>query len=457
LSSPESSVADRPISRRLVDLALPVIGLNVLNVLALGVDTAMVGHTPDSEIALTGLGFATQLVFLLMVAMLGLTVGSVALIARAHGAGQHDRVRHILSQSTGLTVGLGLMVAVLGNLVAPVVLGWMGATGGALEAALSYLRPLLLGSTFYYVTILYGACLRGVGNTRLAFWVAAASNLVNFGLNWCLILGNFGFPALGIEGAAYGTVCAQIFSTTLLIVLVHRGAVAGINVSLRPRLPDWTLARALVRVGAPAAADMVVLNISFLSILGMLGRIDPVAVAAHGIGLRIQALAFVPGMSISQATGAMVGNALGAGRVDEANKVVRASIGLCFAIMTTLGVLIVALDAPLLSLFGVAETSVLGEFSQTWMLLLGLTMPLAGVYVSFVGMFQGSGATQTSLAINVASTLAIQIPLSWILGFPMGLGAFGVWAGFPLAFVLKAVLGAWMWRRGTWARVGAAG
>ena len=457
MSSPESSVADRPISRRLVDLALPVIGLNVLNVLALGVDTAMVGHTPDSEIALTGLGFATQLVFLLMVAMLGLTVGSVALIARAHGAGQHDRVRHILSQSTGLTVGLGLMVAVLGNLVAPVVLGWMGATGGALEAALSYLRPLLLGSTFYYVTILYGACLRGVGNTRLAFWVAAASNLVNFGLNWCLILGNFGFPALGIEGAAYGTVCAQIFSTTLLIVLVHRGAVAGINVSLRPRLPDWTLARALVRVGAPAAADMVVLNISFLSILGMLGRIDPVAVAAHGIGLRIQALAFVPGMSISQATGAMVGNALGAGRVDEANKVVRASIGLCFAIMTTLGVLIVALDAPLLSLFGVAETSVLGELSQTWMLLLGLTMPLAGVYVSFVGMFQGSGATQTSLAINVASTLAIQIPLSWILGFPMGLGAFGVWAGFPLAFVLKAVLGAWMWRRGTWARVGAAG
>jgi multidrug resistance protein, MATE family len=444
----------RPISRRLVDLAAPIVGLNVLNVLALAVDTAMVGRTPAAEIALTGMGFATQLVFLLMVAMLGLTVGNVALVARAHGAGQHERVRHILGQSTQLTLVLGLLAATLGNLVAPAILRLMGAEGAALDAALDYLRPLLTGSVFYYLTILYGASLRGVGNTRLAFVVAALANVVNVGLNWCLILGNLGAPALGIEGAGIGTVCAQLFSAVLLVGLISRGTVRGIGLSLRPRAVDWELARTLVRIGAPAAADMVVLNASFLSILGMLGRIDPVSVAAHGIGLRIQALAFVPGMSISQATGAMVGNALGAGKVDEARAVVRSSLALCTATMVALAVGIVSLDAPIIRLFDVDPASALGMHTADWMLLLGVTMLPAGAYISFVGMFQGAGATRLSLGINVAATLAVQIPLSWVLGFPLGMGAFGVWLAFPIAFVVKAALGAVLWRRGSWAETG---
>ena len=447
--------ARRSISARLVQLAWPVIGLNVLNVLALAVDTAMIGRTDNAEAALTGLGFATQLIFLLMVLMMGLTVGTVAVSARAHGAGDRDRVRHVLTQSSQLTVLLGLGVALGGNLLAPTLIGLLGGTGAALEAGLAYLRPMLVGSTFYYLTILYGASLRSVGNTRLAFVVALLSNLVNFGLNYCLILGNLGAPALGIQGAAVGTVCSQIFSAVVLFSLIRRGAVPGIDVRLRPTPLDAPLARTLVRIGAPAAADMVILNASFLSIVGMLGRIDPVAVAAHGIGLRVQALAFVPGMSISQATGAMVGNALGAGRIDEAKAVVRSSLVLCTVLMSTLAVLIVVFDDALIRLFDVPLDSDLAGYIRTWMRLLGVCMPLAGVYISFVGMFQGSGATRISLGINLWATLAVQIPVSLLLGFPLGLATLGVWAGFPLGFVVKAVLGAVHWRRGAWAALGA--
>lgn len=445
----------RSIPARLVQLAWPVIGLNVLNVLALAVDTAMIGRTPNAEAALTGLGFATQLVFLLMVLMMGLTVGTVALSARAHGAGDGGRVRHVLTQSTQLTVLLGVIVAVVGNLLAPTLIGLLGGSDAALEAGLLYLRPMLVGSTFYYLTILYGASLRSVGNTRLAFLVALAANLVNFGLNYTFILGNFGAPALGIQGAAFGTVCSQAFSAVLLLTLIRRGAVPGISVRLRPAPVDAPLARTLVRIGAPAAADMVILNASFLSIVGMLGRIDPVAVAAHGIGLRVQALAFVPGMSISQATGAMVGNALGAGNLKEAKAVVRASLVLCTIIMSTLAVLIVGFEDSLILLFDVPLDRPLAGYIRTWMRVLGLCMPLAGIYISFVGMFQGAGATRISLRINLWATLAVQIPLSFLLGFPLGLSTLGVWAGFPLGFVVKAALGAVHWRRGAWAVEGA--
>ncbi len=441
------------VSRRLIDLAAPIIGLNVLNVLALVVDTAMCGRLPDAEVALAALSFAVQVLFLMMVAMMGLTVGTVAMVARAHGAGDHERVEHVISQATVMTIVLGIGVAVIGNLFGPAMISALGASDAALDVAMDYLRPLLLWQTFNYLMILYGAILRGVGNTRLPFMIAVGSNILNVGLNYCLILGNFGLPQLGVLGAAIGTMAAQCFGTLGLMWAVHRGAIH--HVALRaPRRIDRPLIASLVRVGVPAAADMVILNAAFLSIIGMLGRIDEDAVAAHGVGLRIQALAFVPGMSISQATGAMVGNALGAGNVGLARAVLRSSVVLSTVVMTSLAVVIVAFVEPIVAIFDVKHGSDLWTYSIMWIELLGYGMPIVGVYIAFVGLLQGSGKTNVSLRINVIATLAFQIPLSYVLGFTFGLGAWGIWIAFPLAFVIKGSLGYLAYRRGDWAYVG---
>jgi MATE family multidrug resistance protein len=444
----------KSIPQRLLSLALPVIGLNVLNVLALGVDTAMLGRIPNAEIALTGLGFATQLMFLLMVAMMGLTVGSVALVARAHGAMQPDRVNHIVLQSTQLTVLLSIGVALLGNAVADPLLAFMGASDSSRAAGLLYMRPLLWGVVFSYLNILYAALLRGVGNTRLPFVVALIMNLLNAALNYGLILGNYGLPALGIQGAALGTIIAQAAAVAIMVSVLVSGRVPGVRLRLRPRPIDLPLASDLVRIGSPAALDMIVFNAGFLSIVGMLGRIDEVAVAAHGVGLRIQALAFVPGMSIGQATGAIVGNALGANRPEEARATARAAMVMCMILMTTLGVIFIAFAEPLLMLFDIQPGTALAGHAVTWIRLLGLTMPAVAIYIALVGVFQGSGATRISLRINIIATV-LQVPLSALLGFTLGLGTFGVWLAFPIALALKSVLGVREYRRGTWAQSGA--
>ncbi len=446
---------DRSIPRRLWDLSWPVIGLNVLNVLSLAVDTAMCGRLPNHEAALTGLGFSTQIVFLFMVAMLGLVVGAVALVSRAHGAGDEARIEHVLLQATQLTVLLGLAVGLVGNLSAEGLLWVLGAEGEALEQGATYLRPLLAGTVFYYLGLYYAAVLRGVGNTRLPLVVALAANLLNVLINYCLILGNLGFPSLGVLGAAIGTVVSQAFSVVALVVLLRRGAVPGLRVRLRPARIDGALARELASVGLPAAADLMILNGAFLAIIRMLGTLDQVAVAAHGIGLRIQSLAFVPGLSIAQATGAMVGQALGARDEAGARAVTRASLVLCTVVMTALGLPIVLGAAPIVgSVFDVALGTPLADYAIEWVQLLGVGMPIVGVHIAFVGLFRGAGATNTSLRINLVAT-AIQIPASFALGFPLGLGAFGVWLAFPLSFALRAVLGAVAYRRGGWVRLGA--
>ena len=442
--------APASVNRRLVRLALPVVGLNVLNVLALAVDTAMVGRLPHPEAALTGLGFGTQFLFILMVLMMGVSVGSVAIVARAFGAGDLPLVNRQLAQSMMLTVLLGLGVGFAGNLLAPLYLDLVAAEGEAREAALTYLRPLLLGTVFNYLTILLGSVLRGVRNSRLAFQVAVVSNLVNFGINWLLILGNAGAPRLGVLGASIGTLTSQITALVLILSALFLGAVPGLKPPTRPVAIDRAGAAALIRIGAPAVLDMVVLNAGFLSIISMLGRIDPLAVAAHGIGLRIQALAFVPGMGISQATGALVGNALGAGRPDEARAVARASVGLSVVTMGALALLIVIPVGNILGLFNVAAEGPLGQHATTWIRLLGLCMPLAGVHIALAGTFQGAGATRLSLRLNLLSTLLVQIPASFLLGFPLGLGPLGVWGGFPVSFLAKAALAIHAYRKGDW-------
>ncbi len=453
-SGPSKGV-DRTIFRRLFDLAMPIVGLNVLSVITLAVDTAMCGRLVNAEEALTALGFASQLIFLLMVVMLGLTVGTVAFIARAHGAHETERVNHVLHQSIVLTYAVSLGVAIVGNLGADIAMEWLGADATVRALGLGYLRPLLTFTVFFYLNMLFAAALRAVRNTMLPFTIALFSNLLNIVLNYGLILGRLGFPELGVRGAAWGTVIAQAVAVFLMVVILGRDVVPGLRARLRLAPIDRQLASDLFRVGAPAALDMVILNVAFLSVVGMLARVAQVTVAAHGIGLRIQSLAFVPGFGVSQAIGAMVGNALGAGDEPEAREVVRGGVILSAVIMTAIGLTIVVGAEPIIAIFDVDPATELGRYSVLWVRVLGWGMPAVGVNIALVGMLRGAGATNTSLMINTVGTIVVQVPLSWFLGFVVGWGAFGIWVALPISFAVRMCLSIIAHRHGGWARVGA--
>lgn len=446
---------DRTIFRRLFDLAMPIVGLNVLSVLTLAVDTAMCGRLADAEDALMALGFASQLIFLLMVAMLGLTVGTVAFIARAHGAGGTERINHVLHQSILLTYIVSVAVAVVGNLGAGLAMEWLGADATVRDLGVGYLRPLFSLTVFFYLNMLFAAALRAVGHTMLPFMIALLTNVLNVVLNYGFIYGRLGFPALGVRGAAWGTVIAQAVAVILMVFLLQRDVVYGVRARLHLAPIDRPLASDLFRVGAPAALDMVILNVAFLSIVGMLARVAQVAVAAHGIGLRVQSLAFVPGLGVSQAIGAMVGNALGAGDVPEAREVVRGGVVLSTVIMTVIGLAIVLGAEPIIAVFDVNSATELGRYSILWMRVLGFSMPIVGVQIALIGMLRGAGATNTSLLINIVGTVAVQVPLSWFLGFVVGWGAFGIWVALPVSFAVRMSLGIVAYRRGRWAQAGA--
>lgn len=449
-----SAAVTDSITRQLFRLAAPIIGLNLLNVLMLVVDSALAGRLPNSEPVLTAFGFAIQVVFLLMVAMLGLIVGTVALVSRAYGGGDTQRLNHLLVQSTQLTIVVAVAVGAVGALAAEAVLAVLGATPEVAAIGADYLRPLMLGTPFFYLTLLYAGILRGVGNTRIPFLVALGANVINAVLNYGLMLGNFGLPSLGVTGSAIGTVIAQLFSVVALVIVLRRGTLPDLRLPFELRPIDRALAIELFRVGWPAALDMLVLNAGFLTALGMLGRIDEVTVAAHGLGLRVQSLAFVPGLAIGQATAAMVGQALGAGDVARARAIASASMRLCFWIMAGTAVVIFAAAHPLVQVFDVVPGTKLEAYSVAWMRILGYAMLPAAINIALIGLLQGAGATRTSLRINVWTTLGVQVPVALLLGFGLGLDETGVWWSFPIGFVAKAALNIVALRRERWAVTG---
>lgn len=436
--------------REVLELAWPIIGLNILQVLSLAVDTAMVGRSGNAEASLIGLGYASQLMFLLMMAMIGLTVGTVASMARARGRRDLESAQSIFQQSLQLTVLLGLAVAVVGNLLAVPLLQTLGANEETMGPALDYFRPLLVGVVFGYLTMVFAASLRAMGNTRIAFMVSLVMNGLNVVFNYGLILGNFGLPALGNTGAALGTVLSQCIAVLLMIRVLRRGAVPELKLWFRFTAFDKTVTRTLFRIGWPAALDMLVLNASLILTVGLLGRIDQAAVGAHSIGLRVQLLAFVPGIGVSQAIGALVGQALGAKRLDDARAVLRSGLWLCVGIMTSLGLILLVFADSIVGLFGVEAGTPMRELAVEWMQLLSYMMPASAVSIAVGGLLQGAGATMVSLRINAATSIGLLMPCAYLLGNVVGWGAVGVWMAFPISSVVRALWTVRAYRSGTW-------
>src|SRR5690554_802002 len=438
--------------REVARLALPVALLNLLGVVTLFIDILFCSRLEESEAALTALGFSAQIIFLIQVPMLGFSVGSAALISRAYGARERGRVASLTRQSIQGAVVLAALTALSSPITLPAIVGTLGAEGQVYDLALSYLFPIFLGIVFYFLQTLSFSLFRSTGDTRLPLLLGLLVNGLNVPLNWILIYGQFGLPSFGVQGAAFGTIISQGVGVFITLALIRRGALGRIPVSLRPSRFEGEFVRDIFRLGAPAALDLLLVNLSFLSMIFFLGRIGPDAVAAHGIGHRVQSLAFVPGLGIAQAIGALVGNFLGADNRDGALRVTRSGIILATILMGTIGAMLTLGRGEIAELFAIDPGSELFALTTLWIMILGGTLPIIGANVALIGALRGAGATFSTLLINMIGTLVFQIPLLYI-GAELD-GARGIWLSFPIAYFCRTMVTIWIFRRGNWAKTG---
>jgi putative MATE family efflux protein len=434
---------------RIVWLAAPA-ALAQLSQTVMGmVDAIMVGRLGPAAVA--GVGIATLLFAVLANAIKAVETGVQALIARRVGEGRDHEVGQVLGSALVILFGAGIAVCVLG-LFWPEF--WMSLVSRdplvrKLGSEYLYWRSLFLLPFLLYFHV--RACFDGVGWTRIGMVTALGMNLVNFGLDWVLIFGHFGAPAMGVKGAALASGIASLLASgAITAVALQRPIRRRFRLFARDNI-RWDQIGRLLRVGWPPmlqAAGIVAGIVAFYVILGRLGTVE---VAAGNIVMRIASVCIMPVIGIGVAVQTIVGQSLGARDERRARRAGWLGVAVAASFMAILGTCFLLWPELLLGVF-VADPVVIAA-ARPILHLTAIVQIIASVGLVLGAAQRGAGATRTVMLVDLGTAAAILVPGGWIGAIVLGRGLIGAWYAFLVWFLVHAGLMAWHYHRGAWLRV----
>ncbi|MCA8967682.1 MAG: MATE family efflux transporter, partial [Planctomycetes bacterium] len=408
-------------------------------------DVFFVSRLGDDAVAVVGL---TEAMLTIVYAIaIGLSMGATAMVARRIGEQNRDGAVRAATGAVASGVLVGLVLGIPCLFFAPTLLGWMGASAAVVEAGRGYSTVMLGGNVVITLLFLNNAVLRGAGDAALAMralWIANAINLV---LDPCLIFGLGPFPELGVTGAAVATTIGRGTGVLYQMAMLRRGvgrlALRGPAFRLRP-----PVVLELLRLSAGGVMQFLIATASWIVLMRIVSPFGDAAVAGYTIAIRIVMFAILPSWGLSNAAATLVGQNLGAGAPDRAEKSVWYAARLNMALMTTVALAFIIFARPLVSVFLIDAAAV--AVGVACLRLLSLGNPLYAWGMVLAQAFNGAGDTRTPLRLNVICFWLLQLPLAWWLARHTGLGVKGVFLGVVLAELALTVLGAQLFRQGEW-------
>ena len=426
-----------PYDREIVRLALPALGALAAEPLYILVDTAIVGHLGRSQLAALGLagtvlaGAFTMFNFL--------TYGTTAVVARASGAGEHERAARLAAQALWVSLGIGLVLLVICEVIAGPLLRALGADGKSGDYAVTYFRIAAIGLPAALVALAGQGYLRGVSNMRRPLEVVVVANIVNLVLE---VLFVYGFH-WGIAGSAAGTAIAQIGMGVAFAVELLRPH-AG---SKRPSLQAM---RPMMRVGRQIFVRTAALYASFLVAASVCARMGDPQLAAHQIASQLFFFLALVLDSIAIAGQVIVGRMLGAGDPDGAYASALRMIGWSVIVGAAFAIVLLPLAHVVPRIF-TSDPAVLHEAVELWPYF-ALMQPLAGAVFALDGILIGAGDTSYLMwSMLAASAVFIVIALE---ALAQDWGIVGVWIALDVLIAARLAL---LWVRFAgrrWAVVG---
>ncbi len=411
-------------------------------------DFVMVGSLGPAALAAVGLGGQTY--WLVQSVSIVVPTGVIALLARAVGARDDRLADATLRQGLWLGAMLGLVTALIGLPVTRIAIAVYGVEPSVVDMGSKYFFWLLMGNVPMAVALMFGAALRAAGDARTPLVIGVAANLLNLALNWVLIFGKLGAPALGVSGAGMASSLAMLFQVLVFWPLWkgRRLVLAPAGASFRP---DRHLLRRIVRIGYPAVIEGGLFHVGLLLFQRLMAGYGTAAIAAYNVGAQILALSFLPGVGFGTAAATLVGQHLGDGDPDAAERAGWRSLGGAIASMTVMGALVIALAEPIARIFSADPQTVALTVDFIW--ILGAVQPLMAVEFALGGGLRGAGDTRFPLlAVFVGLFLFRLVPAS-LAALVFGASLQLVWSALVLDYAIKAVLLVARFRRGRWKSV----
>jgi putative MATE family efflux protein len=448
----DRSIVEGPIGGAVWKLAWPTVLQNVIGGLQGVVDHAMVGH----YVGYTGnaaVGVSLQIFIVVVVFVMSLYTGMGVLVARHAGADDSDQVNHVVYQAFLATLLLALLVlAPIGWFAAPWLLDLVRAAPEVKEQAIAYLRISFLGCAGTMMFFLLGGALRAAGDAKTPLRLGLAMTVLNVVLNILLIGGVGPFPAMGVAGAAIGTVIAGLTVSGVGLWLLLSGRLVVHWPQSQSRRIDWPTVRQLFRFGLPAGLQGIAMNVAGVMLLRFIGSLaqSAEAQAAYAIGYtELFSLVTWTSVGLMGAAAAVAGQNLGAGKPDRSAAAVRMAAGYGVGIAVFVGTLFLAVPQFLLGLFGMQDATVLALGAQLlrWLAVSGVFISVA---LTFTGGLQGTGDTKGPLYISIVSQVFVPLGLLTLLQGLRPLAANDIWMAILCGHVTRCALSVWRFRRGAW-------
>jgi multidrug resistance protein, MATE family len=428
-------------------LALPLIIAEV-GWMSMGiVDTIMVGRLPDSAVAIGATGLGQSLYHSIAIFGGGLLLGLDTFVAQAYGRKDLNDAR--LSLVNGLFLAFTLTpILMLIVLCWPPLMQHFGISAELVEPMRPFLRALNWGTLPLLAYFALRRYLQAVNVVLPITFALISANIVNLVGDWALIYGHLGLPAMGITGSGWATCVARIYMAGVLVVTL-------LWVESKPSLPKWRgvvridlhRVAALLKLGAPAATQIVLEIGAFSAATALIARLGPVPLSGHEIALNCAALSFMVPLGISSAAAVRVGQQLGRKDPEGARRAGWSAIILGAGFMTCSGLVFVSIPTWIARLF--SPDPIVIRTGAKLLLVAAAFQLFDGLQTVATGALRGSGDTRTPMLANFVAYWLIGLPVGYLLGFQLGWGAVGIWIGLcgGLMMIGSALLFAWHRRK----------
>ena len=448
----DRSIVEGPLARAVWMLAWPTMLQNLIAGLQGVVDHALVGHFVGYA-GNAAIGVGIQIFIVVIVFVISVFGGMGVLVARFAGANEPDKVNRTVYQAFLAAVALwGLLLAPLGWVLAPSLLGVVNAAPAVRVEALPFLRIMFVGSLGMLLFFMVSGALRAAGDARTPLRLGVLLTVLNIACNVAFITGLGPLPRLGTAGAAVGTTVAGLVVSGIAGYLLFSGRLPVTWHRGMSWRPDWGIIRELFRFGLPTGFQGIAMNIAGVLLLRFIGSLpqSAEAQAAYAVGYT-ELFSFITWTSVGlmSAAATVGGQNLGAGRPERAVHGVHVAAGLGLGLAAAIGILFVTIPRSLLGIFGMTDPVVVGLGVQL-LRFLSVSGLFVTVALTYTGGLQGTGDTRSPLYISIVSQIVVPLGLCTLFQATRGLRPTDIWTAILLGHITRCALSVLRFRQGKW-------
>ena len=433
--------------RALGRLAAPMLVSAVLQNAQSLIDLFWVGSLGSHAVA--AVAMSGTILMLLFPMLMGVTTGTIALVARATGAGRLEEASHAASQSLMLGIVLGTLSGIIGWFLSDSLFQLLDAPPGIIAAGGGYLRVSLLGSFTVFVLFLGNAALQGAGDAVSPMFIMALANVLNIILDPIFIFGLGPVPRMGVVGAAWATVLAQMAAAICSLYILFSGR-TRLHLRLSQCKPNLELSWRILRIGIPGTGQMLSRSLMSAVMMRIVVPCGVAAVAAYGVGMRLHMIILMPAFALGGAAATMMGQNLGAGKPDRARHAAWVSTWLDVALMAVAAVAAVLFAPVLIRVFN-SEAEVV-QIGTRYLRIVSPFYVFAALGIVLGRALNGAGDSVAPMVLTVFCLWGLQVPLALLFARLWHPATQGIWWAIVVAMVLQGVLTALWFETGRWKR-----